>query len=180
MASVIIKLGRNICGATQVPVKAPLFYLLKKAAIIYMSIVGTRFLMKVAFKKSITFKVLKRINSLPGDVVLRSDIANLADPREVSRALNRLVQSGRLAKLGYGVYAKLARSEIAQTTYLKEGVLPTMRAALNRLNVSWEASPEEQDYQAGRSTQIPVNPTTKLKDRFRRQLRYRDMELIRG
>lgn len=145
-----------------------------------MSIVGMRFPMKVAYKKSITFKVLKRINALSSDVILRSDIANLADPREISRALNRLVQSGQLVKLGYGVYAKLARSEIAQTTYLKKGVLPTMRAALNRLNIRWEPSREEQDYQTGKSTQIPVNPTTKLKDRFRRQLRYRDMELTRG
>lgn len=136
--------------------------------------------MKVIFKKSIIFKVLKRIEALPGDVVLRSDIAKLADPRQISRALNRLVQSGCLVKLGYGVYAKLARSEIAQTTYLKEGVLPTMRAALNRLNIRWEPSPEERAYQAGKSTQIPVNPATKLKDRFRRQLRYRDMELTRG
>ncbi len=145
-----------------------------------MSIVGMGLAMKVEYKKSITFEVLKRIEALSGDIVLRSDIAELADPRQISRALNRLVQSGRLTKLGYGVYAKLARSEIAQTTYLKEGVLPTMRAALNRLNIRWIPSPEELDYQAGRSTQIPVNPTTKLIDRFRRQLRYRNMELIRG
>lgn len=136
--------------------------------------------MKVTFKKSITFKVIRRIEALSGDVVLRSDVAKIANPRQISRALNRLVQSGRLVKLGYGVYAKLARSEIAETTYLKEGVLPTMREALNKLNIRWEPSPEEQDYQAGRSTQIPVNPTTKLKDRFRRQLRYRNMELTRG
>ena len=135
--------------------------------------------MKVVFKKSITFSVLKRIERLSGDIVLRSDITDLADARQVSRALNRLVKTGKLVKLGYGVYAKLARSEIAGVTYLNEGVLPTMRAALTRLNVRWETSPAEQDYQAGRSTQIPVNPTTKLKDRFRRQLRYRNMELIR-
>lgn len=136
--------------------------------------------MKVPYKKSITFKILNRIERLSGDIVLRSDIANLSDPRQISRALNRLIKSGYLTKLGYGVYAKLARSEIAQTTYLKEGVLPTMRAALNRLNIRWEPSREEQEYQARRSTQVPVNPTTKLKDRFRRQLRYRDMELRRG
>jgi hypothetical protein len=137
-------------------------------------------IIKVPYKKSITFNILKRIEKLPGDVVLRSDVANIAEPRQVSRALNRLIQNGCLAKLGYGVYAKLARSEIAKTTYLKEGVLLTMRAALTKLNIRWEPSPEEQDYQAGRSTQIPVNPVTKLKDRFRRQLRYRDMELTRG
>ena len=133
--------------------------------------------MKVTFKESITFKILSYLESLSGDVVLRADIANLADPREISRALERLVERGYLEKLGYGVYAKLARSQITQTTYLKEGVLPTMRAALTKLNIRWETSPEERAYQMGRSTQIPVNPTTKLKDRFRRQLRYRNMEL---
>ena len=136
--------------------------------------------MKVTYEKSITFKVLKQIERLSGQIVLRSDIANLADSRQISRALKRLVKSGHLAKLGYGIYAKLARSELTQTTYLKEGVLPTMRAALNKLNIRWESSREEQAYQMGKSTQIPVNPTTKLKDRFRRQLRYRDMELNRG
>lgn len=136
--------------------------------------------MRVIFKKSILFKVLKRINALEGDVILRSDVSNIADPRQISRALERLVKDGHLAKLGYGVYAKLVRSELAKATYLKEGVLPTMRAALNRLNIRWEPSLEEQAYEAGKSTQIPVNPSTKLKDRFRRQLRYRDMELTRG
>jgi len=136
--------------------------------------------MKVEYKKSITFKMLRRIRRLSGEVVLRSDVASLAEPRQISRALDRLVQDGYLTKLGYGVYAKLARSEMTQTTYLKEGVLPTMRAALSKLNVRWESSREEQDYQAGRSTQIPVDPVTKLKTRFRRKLRYRDMELRRG
>ncbi len=135
--------------------------------------------MRVTLKKSITAKVLKRIEKLSGDVVLRSDIANIAEPRQISRALNRLVQSGQLAKLGYGVYGKQAYSKIAKTVYLRGGVLPTMRAALTRLNIRWEPSPEELDYNAGRSTQVPANPTTKLKDRFRRQLRYKSMELKR-
>jgi len=134
--------------------------------------------MRVEFKKSITFKVLRRIGKLPTDIVLRSDLADIASPRQISRALNRLVDSGQIVKLGYGVYAKLIRSEIAKTTYLKQGVLPTLRTALNRLNIRWEPSPEELDYQEGRSTQIPVNPKTILKDRFRRELRYRNMELI--
>jgi hypothetical protein len=145
-----------------------------------MSIVGMRFIMKMIYEKSITFKVLERIKKLSGDVILRSDVASIAGPREISRALNRLVNNGYLVKLGYGVYAKLAQSEITKTTYLKNGALPTMRAALTKLNIRWEPSVEEQDYQIGRSTQIPVNPSTRLKDRCRRQFRYRDMELKRG
>lgn len=136
--------------------------------------------MRVAFKNSITFKVLKRIDRLSESVILRSDVEDIADPRQISRSLNRLVKSGRLTKLGYGVYAKLEISQMTKTTFLKNGVLSTMRAALTKLNIRWEPSLEEQAFQEGRSTQIPVNPTTKLKDRFRRQLRYRDMELKRA
>ncbi len=136
--------------------------------------------MKVSYKKSITFKVLKRIQRLSSNIILRSDVSSISNPRQISRALARLVETGYLAKLGYGVYAKLTRSELTQTTYLNAGVLPTMRAALSKLNIRWEPSQEEQDYQAGISTQIPANPTTKLKNRFRRQLSYRGMELKRG
>lgn len=136
--------------------------------------------MRVAFKNSITFKVLERIKGLPEGVILRSDLADIADPRQISRSLKRLEENGQLVKLGYGVYAKLESSQIAQITYLKDGVLPTMRCALTKLNIRWEPSFEEQDYQAGRSTQIPVNPSTKIKDRFRRRLRYKNMELKRA
>lgn len=136
--------------------------------------------MRVTFKKSIIFKVLKRIETLSGGIILRSDIADIADPRQISRALDRLVKNGQITKLGYGVYAKLNRSQVTNTTYLKEGVLPTMRLALTKLNVRWEPSLEEQAYQTGQSTQIPINPATRIKSRFRRQLRYRDMELKRA
>ena len=136
--------------------------------------------MKVKFEKSITFNVLRRIQTLRSDVILRSDIKNIAAPRQITRALNRLTQMEFLVKLGYGVYAKLAKSEIAKTTYLINGPLPTMRAALTRLNIRWEASNEERDYQAGKSTQIPIDPSTKLKDRFRRELKYKNMELKRA
>ena len=96
--------------------------------------------MRVIFTDSITYKVLKRIEALPSNVVLRSDIANIANPRQISRAINRLIKDGRLTKLGYGVYAKLARSQVGQTSYLKKGVLSTLREALTRLNIKWELS----------------------------------------
>lgn len=137
--------------------------------------------MKVAYINSITYKVLKRANASRGNVILRADVADIANPRQISRAFNQLVNKGYLVKLGYGVYAKLVRSELAKgASYLKGGFLPVMREALTKLDVKWELSQEEQAYQAGQSTQVPVNPTTKLKSRFRRQLSYKNMELKVG
>lgn len=136
-------------------------------------------MMKVKFEDSITFKVLDRISRLSGDIVIRSDLTDLADPRQISRALGRLVKRGDLAKIGYGVYAKLDRSTLTQTTYLNKGALSTFRSALDRLNIRWQPSSYELDYNSGLSTQVPVNPGTKIIDRFRRKLSYKNMELKR-
>ncbi len=136
--------------------------------------------MKVIYEQSITYKVLMRIEALSSIVVLRSDIADLAEPRQISRALKQLVEQGRLVKLGYGVYAKVTRPKLLKSSYLEKGFLPVMREALDKLNVKWELSEEEKAYQEGKSTQVPANPITKLKTRFRRRLKYRGMELKVG
>jgi len=115
--------------------------------------------MKVVYKKSVPFKI------------------DIVDPRRIGRALRLFVQNGHLAKLGYGLYATLYRSKITQPTYLKEGTLPAMRATLDRLNIHWEPSCEEQNCQTRRSTQTPANPNTVLKDRLRHRLCYFGMDL---
>lgn len=43
--------------------------------------------------------------------------------------------------------------------------------------MDWEPSDAEVDYNQGRSTQIPVNPNTKINKRFRRKISYKNMEL---
>jgi len=131
--------------------------------------------MKVTQKNSFTYKVLKHIQTLRSNAIVRADLANLGSPRQVSRALNILVREGKLAKLGYGVYGKLVSSRYSEEPYLKGGFLPTIRQAFNKLNVKWEPSVEEKNYNENRTTQIPVNPSTHLKTRFRRKLSYKDM-----
>ena len=132
--------------------------------------------MKVKYKDSIEYKALQRLKKIRSNVVLRKDFDGLGSYRQISRVLSRFVKNERLVKLGVAVYAKLIHSKITQASYLKEGMIATMRAVLNKFNICWEASKQERDYNAGQSTQIPVNPTTTLKDRFRRKLSYRDME----
>ena len=121
-----------------------------------------------------------RLKKIRSSVALRRDFEGLGSYRQVSRALDKLIQHGKLVRIGEGVYAKLIRSKITQADYLREGIIPTMRAALTRLNINWLPSNEEIDYNSGRSTQIPINPTTKVKNRFRRKLSYRNMEFKYG
>src|SRR5947209_17475747 len=102
--------------------------------------------MKVTYQESLCYKVKQRLEQLPDKAILRSDIADLGDPRQISRVLKTLVQEEILVKLGYGIYGRLARSSFAKKPYLKGGFLTVARESLDKLNVSWEPSREEQDY----------------------------------
>ncbi len=133
--------------------------------------------MKVSYQNSMCYQVLERIRSIPGNAILRPDLADLGSRRQVSRALKKLIEMQEIVKLGYGIYGRLTRPLFNPTiTYLEGGFLPTAREALTRLNVPWEPSQLEKDYNARRSTQVPANPSTKVNSRFCRKLTYKNME----
>ena len=133
--------------------------------------------MKVTYKKSMNYKVLKKIRSIQDNIILRQDIADLGSDRQVSRALQALVKEKILARLGYGVYVKLIQSKITGDIYLAVDFVTATRDILTKLNIEWELSQDEQDYNAGITQQVPVRPVTKIKTRFRRKLSYQGMEL---
>lgn len=134
--------------------------------------------MKVRYEDSICYKVLERIRSLPGYSILRSDLVDLASARQISRALKKLTEQKEIVKLGYGIYGKLTQSDFnPDITFLNGGFLLTVREALSKLNIDWESSTIENDYNSGRSTQVPANPPTKINSRFSRKLTYNDREL---
>ncbi len=85
---------------------------------------------KVAYQDSICYQVEKRIKVMPDKVVLRSDLDDLADYRQISRALNTLVKEKALAKIGKGVYAKMRRSLISESPVLEWLISLVFRIAL--------------------------------------------------
>ena len=52
------------------------------------------------------------------------------------------------------------------------------RQALTKLGVKWEPTEAERAYNEGGSTQVPVNPVVRIKGRFSRRLRDRNVELV--
>lgn len=135
------------------------------------------YFMKVARNETIEFKMNAYIQQIPDEVILRTNVSSLGSPRQVSRGLQALVQQGILTKLGYGIYAKLTRSERLKEPFLKEGFAIVAKEALDKLNVDWEPSQAEKEYNAGLSTQIPVTTKVKLKSRFNRTLSYKGIRL---
>lgn len=134
--------------------------------------------MRVKYSESIEYKALLRIKSIRGSVVLRKDLSDLGSYRQVSRAINKLIEDKKLVKIGSGVYAKTYQSKYSSTPLIKNGTDTTLRAALKRLDIAFEPGSAEKEYNEGKTTQIPVRNIVRLKSRCRRRIGYKNNELI--
>lgn len=133
--------------------------------------------MKVTYEKTTEYKVYQYVMASDSDVFLRREFSVLDTERQITRAIKALIGKGVLVKIGYGVYVRLSYSELLGSTYLPKGFLALGREALTKLGVKWDTSEAEKAYNEGRSQQVPVNPPTRLLERFRRSLSYKEMEL---
>ena len=125
-------------------------------------------------------KIEERIKNHVDDVFLPREFSDLSDEDQVLRALRNLVREGSLVKLGYGVYGRAVQSQLTGQAilYSQNGFEGAVRQALTKLGVAWEPTAAELDYNAGKSTQVPVNPILRVKGRFSRQLSDGKSELI--
>ena len=124
------------------------------------------------YKNCFRDRLLERIDLLTSKVVLWSDIKELGSPRQLSRALNDLMADGRLVRIGRGIYAKAKSSKYIAEPIIEDGFEQACIETLDRLNVKWELGQALQDYNQGRSQQVPAQLELRLKNRFRRKLAY--------
>ena len=115
--------------------------------------------------------LLKRIERKRGDVFLRSDFADLGGYDQIGRVLRGLVRQGRLIKIGFGLYARAVQSPFSDAPVPPRG-LSTLTEALKRLDIETAPSRLEQDYNAGRTTQVPTGRVVAVRRRVRRKLGY--------
>ena len=131
-------------------------------------------------KQTLQQKVADRIALNQEDVFLPREFHDLGGEDQVLRALRGLVRDGQLVRLGYGVYGRAVISRLSGAPILANpsGFAGVTRQALTKLGVKWEPTRAEKAYNAGLTTQVPVNPAVRVKGRFSRRLRYRNTELI--
>jgi len=115
----------------------------------------------------------RKIGCLAGEVFSRCDLSRDDSNREqlrLNRALNIFIEEGFLIKISHGLYAK------AKLMTLPNGkAKPVLQAsfeevaieALNKLAIKWEFGRAIQEYNAGKTTQVPTTLTIRLKSRFR-------------
>jgi len=132
-------------------------------------------------QKTLRERIEARIARKRGeDVFLPREFADLGGEDQVLRVLRGLTREGRLVRLGYGVYGRAITSKLSGEAilYSPNGFAGAARQALTKLGVKWEPTEAERAYNEGRSTQVPVNPAVRVRGRFSRRLRDRNVELV--
>jgi hypothetical protein len=94
----------------------------------------------------------------------------------VGRALRELVRRGRLIKIGFGLYSRAVKSPFDDSLVPPKG-LSTLREALKRVGIETLPSRSVQDYNAGRTTQVPTGRVLGVRRRVRRRIGYNGISL---
>jgi len=135
-------------------------------------------MMTVKYKDSIEYKALQRIKKIRSNVVLRQDLMDLGSYRQVSRVFKKMMDDNKLVKIGAGVYAKAYLSEMLNVPIIQGGFEQACKEALTKKGIEWELSKAAQEYNAGRTTQVPVRTSVRLKSRYRGTLSFGKRKLI--
>lgn len=105
------------------------------------------------------------------DVFVRNDFARFGSTAQVGRALSKLKQEGRLVSLGVGVYAKAKPSALSGKPIPSRPLEVLAPVALKKLGVAVKPSRLTQEYNAGRTTQVPAGVVVNVgKQRIVRKL----------
>lgn len=121
-------------------------------------------------------RLVKRIARKQGDVFLRADFDDLGGYDQVGRGLRKLIAKGQLIKIGYGVYARAVKSPISGKPVPPKG-LATLTEAVARLGYKTVPTRLEQEYSAGKTTQVPTGRVVAVQGRLRRKLGYNGISL---
>lgn len=122
--------------------------------------------------KNLEARLLKRIDRKRCDVFLRSDFSDLGGYDQVGRVLRLLVRKGRLLKIGQGLYARASKSPFDDTPAPLKGISSLAKEALERLGIESIPTRLEQEYNTGRTTQVPSGRTIGVTKRVRRKIGY--------
>src|ERR1700722_11499395 len=127
--------------------------------------------------ESLEQRLEKRIARKRGDVFLRADFSDMGGYDQVGRALRKLIRKGRLLKAGYGIYTRARPSSIDGQPTPTKGLRELAAEALGRLGVETVPTRMEQDYNAGKTTQVPTGRVIGVRGRVRRTITYNGVPL---
>ena len=121
--------------------------------------------------EKLELRIARRISRSRRDVFLRADFGDLGGYDQVGRTLGKLVRQGKLLRISHGLYSRAVKSRINDRLIPPKG-LSTLRAGLERLGIETLPGKAVQDYNAGRTTQVPTGRVVAVRRRVRRKIGY--------
>jgi len=114
----------------------------------------------VAARKSrLEDEVMRSIHRRAGVVILRSELTKLGGRSQLTRVLARLVDARKLIRIGHGIYAKTKMNKFTRTLMPAATFESIAAEAFKKLGIAVGPGMLAEEYNSGRSTQIPMMPT---------------------
>jgi len=129
-------------------------------------------------KKTLEKRIYYRLTRSKYDVVMREDFKDLSDYDQVGRILRKFVDTGKLVRIGYGLYAKTTISPLSGNLVPRKSLNALAKEALTRLNIDVRPSSYDQAYNEGRSTQVPTGKVIGIRGRISRKIGYEGKRVV--
>ncbi|WP_349811162.1 DUF6088 family protein [Xanthomonas dyei] len=101
-------------------------------------------------------RIKRSVANSRDDVFLREDFSRFGSQAQVGRALDELKREGRIVRLGVGIYAKAKPSTFSGKPIPRAPLEVLAPKVLGKLGVKVQPSRQAEDYNSGRSTQVPT------------------------
>lgn len=126
----------------------------------------------MALKSTLESQVSYRVKRSKASVFIRKDFEDIGGYDQIGRILRQLVQRGVLISLGYGAYAR-AKKSVINGNLIPEKPLPELaKEVMKKLGVKTVSSTAEQNYNSGKTTQVPTGRVIGVKGRVNRKFGY--------
>ncbi|VVD27481.1 S-adenosylhomocysteine hydrolase (modular protein) [Paraburkholderia dioscoreae] len=114
-------------------------------------------LRKIAVK--LKDRVVRSIARRYSVVILRSELAALGSPAQLTRVLSNLVKNKRLVRVGLGIYAKTRLNKFTGEAATAATFEEIAAEAFRKLDIDVSHGQLARDYNAGKTTQVPMLAT---------------------
>lgn len=126
----------------------------------------------MAIGNTLESKIAYRIKRSKACVFLREDFSDIGGYDQIGRVLRTLTQKGLIKSLGYGVYARMRKSQVTGN-YIPEKPLPELaRELLQKMKIQIAESSAEKLYNTGKTSQVPTGTVIAVKSRIVRRIGY--------
>ncbi len=113
-------------------------------------------------KATVKERIATSLKASKDFVFLRKEFDRFGDYRQVSRAVNELMDDGLIVRVGYGVYASAIKSPLSGAPVPKEALVSIGLEAMRKMGVKADVGASERALQEGRSTQVPMLPVISI------------------